>query len=112
MRWSYDVEVDALYVYLQEAPVASQVEVTEAVADLADDGTVVGVEVLSACGGFNAARMAAELRLPDEDAGALRFLEEHLHEMLRRPTVTRVPPSVATAAHMIQDDSPRTYALA
>jgi uncharacterized protein YuzE len=44
----YDEEADALYVRLGASPVARQVSVTpDIIADIAADGAIVGIEVLS-----------------------------------------------------------------
>ncbi|MCY0878679.1 MAG: DUF2283 domain-containing protein [Firmicutes bacterium] len=44
----YDEEADALYVRLGASPVVRQVSVTpDIIADIAEDGEIVGVEVLS-----------------------------------------------------------------
>jgi uncharacterized protein YuzE len=47
IRWTFDANADAFYVYLGEGSIASQLELDEGfIADLDADGAVVGVEII------------------------------------------------------------------
>jgi uncharacterized protein YuzE len=47
MRWTYDANADAFYLYLTGGTIVRQTELHEGlIADLDADGTVVGVEVI------------------------------------------------------------------
>jgi uncharacterized protein YuzE len=47
MRTTYDADVDAMYIYLTDKPVAKTVRVSSRVAvDLDDEGNLRGIEIL------------------------------------------------------------------
>jgi len=48
MKISYDPEVDALYIYLLEIQAVESEEIaTDIIVDFAEDGKVVGIEILN-----------------------------------------------------------------
>jgi len=74
MRYTYDGNVDALYVYLSDGMLAEQVEVGDVVVDLDPNRQVVGVEVVSARRGWDAEGVIRSFPLDAEKVAFLRFL--------------------------------------
>lgn len=75
MRWSFDAEADAVYVWLSDAPPTEQIELSDGtVVDLDEAGAVRGIEVLSFHTGWDPVFVAEELSLGEEDAVDLQFL--------------------------------------
>ena len=63
MKIEYSEDVDALYVYLQEAEVARSVEPGDGIiVDYDAGGTIVGIEILDASDRFDPAAAALMLR--------------------------------------------------
>ena len=99
MRWSYDQNIDALYVYLHDGEIAAQVETASGYADVDVDRQILGVEVLSARQCFDAQALSNELLLGVEARGSLRFLEVELRRQLfagSRQGLAGAEPSTST----------------
>lgn len=81
MRWTYDSDVEALYVYLRDLPVTRQLSVDDRfVLDLADDGAVVGVEVLDAQAPWSPSELIGAAYLPAEDLRSLALIAGTWHQ--------------------------------
>ena len=85
MKIEYDLDVDALYVYLREVEVARSVEPDDGViVDLDESGDVVGVEFLHASERFEPAD--AELMLVDSGPDYTRSQSEKIRAILTNHT--------------------------
>ena len=75
MRYEHDAVSRALYVYLQDDPIARQVEMDDGViVDIGASDRAVGLEVLSPEDGWDAEAIIDRWGLDDHTAGYLRFL--------------------------------------
>lgn len=74
MRYTYDFEVDALYLYLRPGSPVRQVEVGDVTVDLDDDDQIVGVEVIGARLGWDAGPVIESQSLRPDEAKFLRYL--------------------------------------
>ncbi len=76
MRYIYDDEADALYVYLREGESVARSEIIDEgrVVDFGQDGQPVGIELLSASAGVQVSDLATRYELWS-DAVSLRRLE-------------------------------------
>lgn len=80
MRWTYDSEVEALYVYLRDEPVLRQVSVEDRfVLDLSADGAVVGLEVLAAESPWSPQALIGVAYLAPQDLRSLDLLSKTWH---------------------------------
>ena len=83
MRYTYDAEVDALYLYLSDAIVARTVEVTPScMVDIDAAGRPVGVEVLRASHGW-----------PIDEVARRFMIDRELFEVFITPPRAVVTPS-------------------
>jgi uncharacterized protein YuzE len=76
MRWTYDLDAEALYVYLVDGvrPVR-QVEMDDgAIFDVDLDGRPIGIEILSPTGGWDIAAWQTRFELGDQAVAGLLFL--------------------------------------
>jgi uncharacterized protein YuzE len=95
MRWTYDLNEDALYVYLDDQPVSGQVEMEDgSVVDVDPQGRAVGVEVLSASAGWDIGAVIQRFNLDVETGKALLVLASSPLLMRTAPT-RQVPVDVA-----------------
>jgi uncharacterized protein YuzE len=92
MNWSYDGDMDALYLGFAEAPIASQREMAGVVADLDVQGTVVGVEIPAPA--WSVLEALTLLLTTDQDAAVQAVLEPGIERTQDAPP----PPVVDTAA--------------
>lgn len=61
MRWTYDGGSDSLYVYVGDEPIAGQRELADGtIADITEDGSLVGFEVLSLRSGWSPDQLVRE----------------------------------------------------
>lgn len=75
MRWTFDAESDAVYVWLSDAPAVNQVEVSDGtIADLDEHGAVRGLEIVSFHAGWDPTLVVEELSLDEDTAAVLLFL--------------------------------------
>lgn len=87
MRWTYDLNSDALYVYLDDEPVSGQVEMADgSVVDVDAQGRAVGVEVLSASKGWDIGAVIQRFNLDAETGEALLVLASSPLLMRTAPT--------------------------
>lgn len=97
MRWSYDGESDSLYVYVSDNAVATQRELGDGtIADVAEDGSLVGFEVLSLRFGWLPNEVAEQFGLPTQARHALIVLAHALFG----PSVAVKPHIAGSAAPM------------
>lgn len=79
MRWSYDGESDSLYVYVSDSAIAAQRELDDGtIADVAQDGALVGFEVLSLHAGWSPDQVVGDFSLPLQVHHALILLAHGL----------------------------------
>lgn len=72
MRWAYDGEVDNLYVYVRPGAARRQVHLSDRViVDVDDDGSIVGVEILSLTAGWDAEAIAERFDLSEDERNGL-----------------------------------------
>lgn len=94
MRWSYDGASDSLYVYVADESIARQSELADGtIVDVAEDGSLVGFEVLSFRSGWS----------PDEVAerfGVARQPLTVLAHALFAATIAVQPRLAGSAARM------------
>ena len=78
MRWTYDKEANALYIYLRDGASARQVETAAGlVADLDESGSVLGIEVVGPEEDWQLEAAFAELpALSRQDRNLLAFIAE------------------------------------
>lgn len=74
MRYTYDFEADALYLYLRQGSPRRQVEVGGVTVDLDDDDQIVGVEVIGARLGWDAGPVIESQSLRPDEAEFLHYL--------------------------------------
>jgi uncharacterized protein YuzE len=73
MQLSYDLNVDALYISLSDQPVARTREIDDNTSiDLAEDGTVTGIEVISVRHPWPLASILADYGIQDAEQAQLR----------------------------------------
>jgi uncharacterized protein YuzE len=64
MRWTFDLDANALFIYLTDEPSAAQVEMSDGVVvDVDNHGQAVAVEVLSPSAGWNLDEIVARFNL-------------------------------------------------
>jgi uncharacterized protein YuzE len=75
MRWTYDANVGALYVFLRDGEVARQVETADGlIVDATADGAVVGVEILSADSTWDLDALSHQFELTADETSFLHFV--------------------------------------
>lgn len=75
MRWEFDADAGSLYVSLRDQEVDHQEELPDGVVvDVANDGAVVGIEVLSAWAPFDWPSLIRRFQLDENETASLEFL--------------------------------------
>ncbi|MFG3441580.1 DUF2283 domain-containing protein [Nonomuraea sp. NPDC047897] len=101
MRLSYDLDADALYIYISDAPVTKTVEIDdETMVDLDSNGELVGIEVITIDRIWPLDEVLRRFRVSEEDVRQLRALFP-VGEGVRRevPVMTaRTPEPVCSVA--------------
>ncbi len=104
MKWTFDAEADAVYVWLADARPVQQVELGDGtIVDLDEAGGVIGIEILSFHAGWDPRFVAEQLSLNESDAVDLQFLATYPFgpptSSRRRPTGSRQRSSPTLQAH-------------
>jgi uncharacterized protein YuzE len=90
MRWTYDLDANAFYIYLSDQPVAGQVEMPDGtVVDVNAQGAAVGIEVLSPDEGWDANAVLERFGLDDDVRKSLGFIL--MSPLVMRTRVRREP---------------------
>ena len=77
MRWSFDLDADALSIYLTDGAAIDEIEMPDGVVvDLDADGKPVAIEVLSPRSGWDASAIVQRFGLDDDARDSLRHLQE------------------------------------
>jgi len=80
MRWTYDGGSDSLYVYVSEDAITEQRELADGtIVDVAQDGSLVGFEVLAMLTGWTPEQIAGEFGL---SPGAKDLLTLLVHSLV------------------------------
>ncbi len=75
MRWTFDTDADALYVYLAEGSPAGQVPMPDGtVVDVDETGRPVGVEVLRPWAEWDIDAVVERFQVDDDTAAGLRWI--------------------------------------
>ena len=75
MRWTFDTDGDALYVYLTDGSPAGQVPMPDGtVVDVDEAGRPVGVEVLRPWAAWDIAAVVERFQLDDDTRDGLRWI--------------------------------------
>ncbi|MFD5912472.1 DUF2283 domain-containing protein [Streptomyces massasporeus] len=75
---SYDLDADAMYLHVSDAPVVRTVEVDSGtMVDVADDGKVVGIEIITPARDWPIDRLLAEFDISAEATTLLRSLYQN-----------------------------------
>ncbi|MET8406775.1 DUF2283 domain-containing protein [Streptomyces sp. NPDC005195] len=78
MELSYDLDADAMYLHATDVPVARTVEVDSGtMVDVADDGSVVGIEIVTPARNWPIDRLLAEFDISAEATTLLRSLYQN-----------------------------------
>jgi uncharacterized protein YuzE len=87
MRWTFDLDANALFIYLTDEPSAAQVEMSDGVVvDVDTHGQAVAVEVLSPSAGWDLDEIVARFNL---DAVARESLAHVRNSPLMNATRSR-----------------------
>jgi uncharacterized protein YuzE len=77
MRWTFDLDANAVFIFLGEPPVAGQVEMPDGVVvDVDANGSVVAIEVLSPGAGWDIDTIVTRFALDDETRRSLLWLRD------------------------------------
>jgi uncharacterized protein YuzE len=98
MRWTFDLDADAIYVYLSNKRAARQVEFSDGiVVDLDSDERVVGVEVLSPSRSWDLGGLVTRFSISPLDAESLAWIAVS-------PLVSRQIPAKTSVPVQFQED--------
>jgi uncharacterized protein YuzE len=80
MRYEYDLEADAMYVYMSDAPIDHTEQLEDGtIVDVAADGTLVGIEVISVQAGWSPDVVTKRFTLSDYDKSMLFQMTHSRH---------------------------------